>query len=321
MKQKIQKKIEKNIPTIEQAWEWYYDEKVAQGIADMTRQTYYYAYKAYITYHGFDPAETPISEMTQATMYKWMNHMRNEELSDYSIRHYIGNLRSFLNWCMDDTRNYIEPYKIKMAKPQEAKLKVYTDDELYALLVRPSNSSTFVEWRTWAIVNFILGTGARAGTVVSLRVEDINFKNKEIYYRHLKNKKAQTVPLSSGLENVLREYIKMWRDNPESYLFPNVGDEPLRVEALHAAYARYCKNRDVEQTNIHALRHTFAREWVRNNGNIFALQRILGHSALDMTRRYVALFGEDLKKDYESFSALDTLKKNTRRKQTVKKSF
>jgi site-specific recombinase XerD len=50
-----------------------------------------------------------------------------------------------------------------------------------------------------------------------------------------------------------------------------------------------------------------------------ALQKILGHSTLSMTQRYVRLYAEDLKEDYEDFSALDVIKKKSRRTSQFKK--
>ena len=52
---------------------------------------------------------------------------------------------------------------------------------------------------------------------------------------------------------------------------------------------------------------------------MFALQKILGHSSLEMTRKYVKLFTEDIKKDYDKFSPLDTMKRSGKRTQIVKR--
>lgn len=150
----------------------------------------------------------------------------------------------------------------------------------------------------------------------------MQFGRREIILEQTKNKKAQIIPLSSSLETVLKEYIRVWRKeaNPNSFLFCNVGEEQLTTNALRLSFAKYCKDRGVEKTSIHGLRHTFAKGWIKNNGNTFALQKMLGHSTLDMTRKYVNLFNEDIKEGFDSYNPLDNLKKGASRRKNVKRT-
>ena len=59
----------------------------------------------------------------------------------------------------------------------------------------------------------------------------------------------------------------------------------------------------------HVLRHTFARSFLRNGGDVFSLQRILGHSprSLQVTRRYLDLDDDDLRAVHRSVSPVDRL--------------
>ena len=52
------------------------------------------------------------------------------------------------------------------------------------------------------------------------------------------------------------------------------------------------------------MRHSFATYYLRNGGDVFRLQRILGHSTLEMTRRYVQLQTEDLSAVHDGLSVL-----------------
>ena len=72
---------------------------------------------------------------------------------------------------------------------------------------------------------------------------------------------------------------------------------------------RYHKKRGVEKTSAHAYRHTFAKLWILNGGDIFRLQKILGHSSIEMVRNYVEMFSEDLKKDFAVYNPLDNFLK------------
>lgn len=320
-KRVIKKSTGYDLIPLTQAFEEYAIEKEARNLAEKTIRNYKETLDKFMLVHGFDD-ETTTDEITQSHIYKWINTMKLEGIKPSSINHYLRDIRAFFYWCMEENREYITPaFKIQMIEAQEEQLKLFTDDELSALLEKPKKKASFTEWRTYAIVNWVLGTGNRASTICDVKITDINFSKKEIMLGHTKNKKAQIIPLSSSLETVIKEYMRMWRkDAPvDGYLFCNVGEEKLTTNALRHAFGRYCESRGVEKTNIHGLRHNFAKGWVRNNGNMFALQKILGHSSLDMTRKYVKLFSEDIKEDFDRFSPLDTIKKSSRRTQVVKR--
>lgn len=100
-----------------------------------------------------------------------------------SVNHYIRSMKVFLYWCME--QDEIAPFKIKMVKAQETIKVVYTQEELCALIQPPKREDSFVVWRSWAIINFILGTAAREATVCEMQMQDISFDDRTIKFRHL----------------------------------------------------------------------------------------------------------------------------------------
>ncbi len=319
---KIKRSAGADLIVLHEAFEEFIDEKESLNKSPSTIENYKVSYKQFCEFHEVTD-ETTTDEITAAHFFEWMNSMKLDGFKPTTINHYLRDCRAFFYWCMDADRAYIDkPFKIFMMEGQEEQIKLFADEELEALLEKPKRNDSFTNWRTWAIVNWVLGTGNRAATIVDVRLTDINYNKKEIVLRHTKNKKAQIIPLSPSLETVLKEYIRMWRREAptDGFLFCNIGEEKLTTNALRQAFGKYCKDRGVQKTNIHGLRHNFAKGWVQNNGNMFVLQKILGHSSLDMTRKYVKLFSEDIKEDFERFSPLDTIKRNTKRTQTVKRS-
>lgn len=306
-------------PFLLDTFESFILEKEAGGLAEKTLRNYRQSFEFFVKFCGFNE-ETVVPEVEQTLIFKWINTLKLEGVKPTSVNHYLRDLRTFLYWCME--MEYLEPFKIKTVEAQEEQIKLFEDWELEALLEKPRPRDGFVEWRTWAIVNWVLATGNRAATICDVKIPDVSYAKKEIVLRHTKNKKAQIIPLSNSLEMAIKEYCRMWRkDAPiDGYLFPNIGEEQLTTNALRLSFGRYCKSRGVDKSNIHGLRHNFAKGWVRNNGNMFVLQKILGHSSLAMTRRYVKMFSEDLKEDYDMYSPLDTIKKSKRRTAQVKRS-
>jgi integrase/recombinase XerD len=295
VKRKVKRSDEAEVLLLYECFGDFIIEKEARNLAPASIKTYKDSFIKFTKFFNFD-TDTELDEVTQQHIYQWIGTMKQEGLSISSINHYIRDIRCFMYWCMDVDRAYVKPYKIQTLTKQEEPPKLFEDDEVELLLEKPRARESFVVWRTWAICNWVLGTGNRASTICNVKIKDVDFRRSEIVLAHTKNKKAQTIPLSSSLATILKEYIRVWRKgvDSEAYLFCNVGEEKLTTNALRISFEKYCKDRECTHTSIHGLRHNFAKAWVKNNGNMFVLQKILGHSTLDMTRRYVKLFGEDL---------------------------
>lgn len=305
--------------TVGTAFQEFIAEKEACNLSEATIRCYQQSYYYFIKYNSYTD-NTDIRTISQNNFYDWINAMKQSNISPASINHYLRDCRAFFYWCMD--KDYLPPFHIKLIKSQEEVMKCFKDNDIMALLVKPKDTAPFSEWRTWVIVNWVLGTGNRSSTICEIQIGDIDYKAKEIVLRHTKNKRAQIIPLSSSLETVIKEYIHIWRRgaSPDEWLFPNVGAEQLTTNSLRHSFSKYCKNRGVQQTNIHGLRHNFGRGWIKNNGNMFALQKILGHQTLEMVRNYVKLSVEDIKEDYDVYSPLDNIKHSaTKRTHLIKR--
>ena len=81
----------------------------------------------------------------------------------------------------------------------------------------------------------------------------------------------------------------------------------MNKNALNNLIRKYNYKRGVQKTRIHAFRHYFAKQYIQNGGNVFKLQKILGHSSIQETQRYVDLFGNDLQVGFQEVSPLDNI--------------
>lgn len=298
----------------------FLDEKKALNKSKATVVGYEEAVNKWLDYLKGSNRSLSVKDVDAGYVLAFSQHHLNEGMKATTLNHYLRSVRAFVYWCID--KQYVKPFKIKMAVEQEVIKTTYSDEDCMRLLVKPRNNDSFVVWRTWAIINWVLATGNRADTICNIKIGDVNFTKRELYLNRTKNNKASIIPLSTALANVLQEYIKTWlyEFGPNDWLFPSsTTADQLTVNALKHSVRRYNLDHDVQLTSIHAFRHTFARNWIRNTGDVFRLQKILGHSTLEMTRRYVNMFSEDLKEGYESFSPLDRLKRSSSRTQQIKK--
>lgn len=289
----------------------YFDDfiitKKAQGLADKTLN----AYKSHLKCISRHLDITiPIAELSKADLDSMINSMRTSGLSSNSISSYVRVMKTFLSWCNEEN---ITNLNMKPYKAEETIKETYSDNELQKLLKKPNmRKCNFAEYRSWVIVNLLINNGCRAATIRNIQNQDVDLDNQVIYLRHTKNKKAQVIPLCSELCSIIREYMRVRGGGNDEYLFPNESGEQLKEYALRSSIARYNNRRGVQKTSIHSFRHTFARKYLVDcGGNAFTLQRLLGHSTLDMTKHYCAIFDADIVKNYDSFSPLAQLKSNS----------
>lgn len=152
----------------------------------------------------------------------------------------------------------------------------------------------------------------RKGELAGLRWDDVDFERRLItvqrsYHGPTKAGDVRYVPILDPLLPVLRD----WRLRcPGDLAFPNgrgrMRDEGSRVfkpvfrrvlaRAGFAMTERYGRPRPY--IVFHDLRHTFASHWVMKSGDLFKLQKILGHKSVQMTMRYAHLAPDAFAGDY-----------------------
>ena len=294
-------------------------EKKALGRVDDTIKSYKTTYKKFCEYFGESAEET--GNIIGYMFVEWTNAMRDEGLKAATINHNLSDMRTFMYWCMDESRQYIDRFRIRLIKVQEEMPKDYTVEEIKALLRKPERKARFTEWRTWAICCFVVGTGARLGTLVEIRMKDIDLKNGKVFYQHTKNKKLQTANISPQLVKSLTDYINMWRIEgveEDDFLFCNISGEQLSKASLAQGYRQYTKSRGVNKTNIHGLRHTFAREWFLNGGDVVQLSKILGHSTLAMSEHYMNIYADMARDRFVQYNPLDNITRSVSRKMLMR---
>ena len=157
------KKIQKNAARFENLKQDFLDDKKYSGTAEATLNGYRYDITRFLKFLSDEQLA-----VNEAGFKRYVVHLTDSGMSVNSINHYIRSVKVFLYWCMEQEE--IAPFKIKMIKAQDTIKDVYTQEELCALIQLPKREDSFVVWRSWAIINFILGTAAREATVCQMQI-------------------------------------------------------------------------------------------------------------------------------------------------------
>ena len=306
MKEKISLRSRTNEKlTIEDGFKKFIATKKAMKLSDRTIKFYEDCYGYFTKFYDPKKFAEDISRETIIDYLVFLNETKSH-LSDQTLDSYMRGTKPIIRFFIES--GYTKNFDFPTVKKSEPLKETYTDDQLDKLLVKPNlEKCNFSEYRDWVIICHILATGNRIGTICNIKNCDVDFSSHEINLRVVKNRRAYIVPISTKYTKVLKEYMSYRGGNPDDFLFCNIYKEPLTINAIESSIRKYNLKRGVGRSSIHAFRHTFAKKWVMNGGDIFRLQQMLGHSSLDMVKKYVAMFREDLKKDFDEFSPLDNI--------------
>jgi integrase/recombinase XerD len=302
MKTKITMNTSKNL-SVESAYELFIRKCRIKNLSQATITSYNNKVIPFVEFCN----SGEISAVTVDTVDAFTDMLKKEHnVNDVSVVSYLRSVRAFLYYCMEC--NYMTSFKIHLPKCNKEIKEIYTDEQLEKLLKKPdTNTCSFTEYKTWVFENYLIATGNRLSTALNVQIRDLNFEDGIITLRKTKNRKQQIIPLSASLADVLQEYLVVRGGQPEDYLFCNNYGEQASNRTWQTLVYRYNVKRDVNVTSIHAFRHSFARLWILNHGDIMRLKTILGHSNIAVTNEYLQMFGQDLQMDFEKFNPLDNM--------------
>jgi len=252
--------------------------------------------------------------VTNPVELKWSQHPtikpKDTKLSPHSIASYVRSIRAFWSWLKRE--GFIDANPMKGVKPPKAPRKIaatLTREQVTQLLEAIGKKDSR-SYREQAIVVTLYGTGLRISELLQLRLGDLNFDSGQIKVMG-KGDKERTVFMSPTVFKVLLKYVHRWRPKATTdYVFiHNNGQLLSRFYFTHRlqAYARKAGISGMK-CSPHVFRHSFAVEYLRNGADIFTLQRILGHSTLEMTRHYAEISDSDVEIKQKTFSPAENLR-------------
>jgi len=292
--------------TIEQGFNQFQNFNVAKNLSPYTIEYYERCFRFFGKFYN---TTKPCNSITKNTIFEYMAYLKaNHNINDITLNTYLRGIRAIFYYFME--QGFMKPFPISAVKTVKKIKETYNDYELSILLEKPLiKSATFAEFRNWVLINYLLGTGNRISTVCNVKIGDIDFSSEVIHLCKTKNRREQIIPLSSSLAKVLKEYLHYRKGKNDDYLFCNVSGEKFTENAIRIAVRNYNQKRGVMKTSVHLFRHTFAKKWILNGGDVFRLQKILGHSSMEIVREYVNMFSDDLKRDFDTFNPLEEFHK------------
>jgi len=269
--------------------------------------------------------DPPVEHITSTDLQRYIHYLRTEyipprvsasnrqgqPLSDWAVNNRIKAIRAFFAWAQQEAIVKRNPTRaLAQIKIQRAQPVPFTEDEIRRLLHAAEytqHASRRVRRPTWrrntALIILLLDTGIRVGELCRLKIADVRLEAAELHIRPFgsgRKSRARTIPLGKTARRALWRYLSSIEDpDPADSLFD------LTPKSVRNLLHRIGKAAGVPHTHPHRFRHTFAIEYLRAGGDIFTLQRILGHATLDMVRWYLHIVQTDLAAAHRRASPAD----------------
>ena len=262
--------------------------------------------------------QLPISLLTVDGLERdYRKYLADLGVNEQTIASYFRSYRAIAYFAMEE--GWIPRRKITVKQPEPPIKNCYTDEEIKRLLRKPKTDD-FIENRNWVLVNYFLATGNRVSSVADLHIGDVDLDDGYITVNRQKNGKPTRIPLVKKITRILRNYIDDYRTEVDGIpvgedepLFCSIIGEKLSENAIKKAIANYNRNRHVEKTSVHLFRHTFAKKWIVDGGDLLQLEKMLGQSSLKMVQHYSNLYASDIKEQAEKHAVIAKTKGNGRK--------
>ncbi len=155
----------------------------------------------------------------------------------------------------------------------------------------------------------LLDTGIRASELCRLTVKDLDLQSGTITVRPFMSgikSRPRIIPIGNVAKKALWRYLTTRNTEYKGdELFFSREGHPLDRDSLRKLLVRLGERAGVPNVHPHRFRHTFAIQYLRNGGDVFTLQRILGHTTLSMVQHYLALADADTQSAHRRASPVD----------------
>lgn len=226
---------------------------------------------------------------------------REKQVSAATVNREIAVLKTMFNKAIEWEKYGVERNpvkKVSFLEEESRRERILTPGEMEELLKKSQTS-----WRGHLPLFLViaLNTGMRKREILTLKWEHVDFKNRYLVVTKERSKSGK--PRKVDMNSVVEEELRKAKRQGE-YVFYN-SKTGSHISHLAAPFKRVCKKAGIEDLTIHDLRHTAASYLVNHCGvDVVTVSKILGHSKIETTMKYLHPTSENRRKGVEGLGAI-----------------
>lgn len=287
----------------------FIEQKTLEGLASRTLRDHE-KHMGYFKKYLEEDERSKLDRYVETDIFRgYLAYMVHQtELKPCTINIRLRTLKCYLKWLYDE--GYIEfnySKKLKLVKVPEDTIKPLSDSNVRKMLNAPDRN-TYSGYRDFCLMVLMLDCGIRINEAVNLTLNDLDLKARVISVQPetAKTRVFRQLPISHKTCNFLKELVTIAEDNNSTYIFGSLYGGKVSSQNIIASFEKYGKKAGIKvRCTPHVFRHTFATNFIKAGGDMFTLQKILGHSTLVMCRKYIQLENSDLVRKHSQVSLLN----------------
>lgn len=252
-----------------------------------------------------------ISDINYSQIRSWIVDLVERKVSNRSVNRKISSLKSFYKYLQKIKIIQNNPLSSHKALKTSKKIQVpFSIKEVNEVLSNIVTEDSFESTRNKLIVALFYSTGMRRTELIQLKMNSINFSEKQLKVIGKRNKE-RLLPLLPSVLKSMHNYIEQRDliDTSEDYLFLTSKGNKLYETLVYRIINNYFSNVSSKlKKSPHILRHSFASHMLNEGADLNSVKELLGHSSLASTQVYTHNSLEQLKKVYKQAHPRSTKK-------------
>lgn len=236
-------------------------------------------------------------------------------LSPQTIHGYVRAMRAFFAWCVSEDLLKVDPAR-RVARPKLPHYLIPTfQPEHLAAMFDICDLKTVLGFRNYTLLLVLLDSGIRLSELAHLTLDQANATYLVVIGKGNKEREVGIGPTTS---KALWKYIHKYRKpkhEQEGCVFLTNDGVPMTPRGIYEVFLQMRAKAGIHGIRLspHTFRHTMARMWLENGGEVFKLSRVLGHASVTVTEVYLKDFQtRSAREEHAKFSPVEALKKRTR---------
>jgi len=245
-----------------------------------------------------------LEEITRGDLGTFIEHEQDRGLKPSTVRLRLDLLKAFARYQIEKEVISTEVLSKRMIikVPDSLPKAMEIEDEAKLL-------SVIKHVRNRAMILLLLRTGMRIGELLNLQARDIQLsKNKIDIWEAQKTRIGRVVYFSEDAADALMAWLQQ-RDSEKVFIFYACRRDTLTYAGARIMFCKYLKKAGISHKGytLHCLRHTNASSLLNAGISLECLRELLGHTSVEVTRRYARLTNKTREKEY--FKAMGKIEK------------